>query len=378
MRYLKAIAQDRSGNGVADTILLHFYERSSNKPDELIHEAVAVDINADGVMDFQFTGDTKGDGIANVADKLLLKTFAETFLKVHWFNAGEHSQRVLVLVATHYSPEGVPNAVELGFFDRLSPRQKPTLIFQAAGYDGNGKGALDSFTRTDVNSDGIADNADKELIRSIGNSFLAFKWYDEASSDVIEPQQRSGPARYLKVTAQDMSGNGRADTVILHFYQQVAGCPDELVHEIFAVDMSADRKVDLQWAEDLNPASRPRMLEKHRVDTFADSFLKLNWFNKRSHWQRTLTMYVDRFGKTGGPDAIKLDFHERTAAQGKGSLVYAIAAYDDNADGVLELLSRCGVDCNGIADSADPELIRTLCATFLAFEWHASEEQCAI
>ncbi|NWA66035.1 hypothetical protein HX868_08860 [Pseudomonas reactans] len=175
-----------------------------------------------------------------------------------------------------------------------------------------------------------------------------------------------------------MSGNGRADTVILHFYQQVAGCPDELVHEIFAVDMSADRKVDLQWAEDLNPASRPRMLEKHRVDTFADSFLKLNWFNKRSHWQRTLTMYVDRFGKTGGPDAIKLDFHERTAAQGKGSLVYAIAAYDDNSDGVLELLSKCGVDCKGIADSADPELIRTLCATFLAFEWHASEVQCAI
>ncbi|WP_256578711.1 hypothetical protein [Pseudomonas sp. NS1(2017)] len=378
MRYLKAIAQDRSGNGVADTILLHFYERSSNKPDELIHEAVAVDINADGVTDFQFVADTNAAGMGNVADKLLLKAFAQTFLKLRWFNTGENSKRVLVLVATQYSPEGVPNAVEMGFFDRLSPVRKPTLTFRAAGYDGDGNGVLESFTPTDVNNDGIANTADKELIRSMCNSFLAFKWYDEASTDVIEPQQRSGPARYLKVTAQDMSGNGRADTVILHFYQQVAGCPDELVHEIFAVDMSADRKVDLQWAEDLNPDSRPRMLEKHRVDTFADSFLKLNWFNKRSHWQRTLTMYVDRFGKTGGPDAIKLDFHERTAAQSKGSLVYAIAAYDDNSDGVLELLSKSGVDCNGIADSADPALIRTLCATFLAFEWHAAEVQCAI
>lgn len=370
MRYLKAIAQDRSGNGVADTILLHFYERSSNKPDELIHEAVAVDINANGVMDFQFTGDTNGDGIANVADKLLLKTFAETFLKVHWFNAGEHSQRVLVLLATHYSSDGVPNAVELGFFDRLRPHQKPTLIFQAAGYDGNGKGALDSFSRTDVNSDGIANNADKELIRSIGNSFLAFKWYDKASSDVIEPQQRSGPARYLKVTAQDMSGNGRADTVILHFYQQVAGSPDELVHEIFAVDMSEDGKVDLQWAEDLNPASRPRMLEKHRVNTFADTFLKLNWFNKRSHWQRTLTMYVDHFGKTGRPNAVKLDFHESMGAGGKTSLVYKAAAYDGDSDGVLESFTNSDVDRNGVADKADKELIRSLCKAFLALAWY--------
>ncbi len=32
----------------------------------------------------------------------------------------------------------------------------------------------------------------------------------------------------------------RRSTVILHFYEQQAGCPDELIHEIFAVDMSAD------------------------------------------------------------------------------------------------------------------------------------------
>lgn len=104
------------------------------------------------------------------------------------------------------------------------------------------------------------------------NSFLAFKWYDKASADSSEHKQVSEPMRYLKVTAQDMSGDGHADTVILHFYQQQIGGPDVLVHEIFAVDMSADGKVDLQWADDLNPISRPRMLEQHRVDTFANTF----------------------------------------------------------------------------------------------------------
>ncbi|WP_252959588.1 hypothetical protein [Pseudomonas simiae] len=175
--------------------------------------------------------------------------------------------------------------------------------------------------------------------------------------------------RYLKANAQDMSGNGRADTVILHFYEHQVGCPDELVHEIFAVDMSADGRVDLHWAEDLNPASRPRMLDTERVDSFADSFLKLGWFNQRSHWQRTLTMYVDHFGKTGMPNAIKLDFHERTTSGCTSSLVYQAAAYDGDSDGVLESFTNSDIDRNGIANTADKELIRSLCTAFLAFGW---------
>jgi hypothetical protein len=175
--------------------------------------------------------------------------------------------------------------------------------------------------------------------------------------------------RYLKAVAQDMSGNGHADTVILHFYQQHPGCPDELIHEIFAVDMSADGRVDLQWAEDLSPGNRPRMLDKHQVDVFADSFLKLNWFNKRSHWQRTLTLYVDHFAKAGTPNAIKLDFHERIADACKGSLIYKAAAYDGDGDGVLESFTNSDIDHDGVANNADKELIRSLCKSFLAFEW---------
>lgn len=129
MRYLKAIAQDRGGNGKADTILLHFYERNPKQPDELIHEAVAVDMNADGVTDFQFAGDINGDGTSNIADKLLLKAFAETFLKLCWFNTGENAQRVLVLLAAHYTSEGVPNAVELGFSTDSAQFESPHSCF---------------------------------------------------------------------------------------------------------------------------------------------------------------------------------------------------------------------------------------------------------
>ncbi|MGU3306244.1 hypothetical protein ACLBW8_08245 [Pseudomonas sp. M5A4_2d] len=193
MRYLKAFAQDRSGNGKADTVLMHFYERSSNQPDDLIHEAVAVDMNADGITDFQFSGGNNDDSNSTVADTLLLKAFAGTFLKLCWFNKGEHSQRVLVLKVAHYTPAGAPNAVELGFFDRVSPVRKPTLIFQAAGYDGDGNGVLESFTRTDVNKDGIANNADKELIRSMCTVFLAFKWYDKADAGLSKRGQGADP-----------------------------------------------------------------------------------------------------------------------------------------------------------------------------------------
>lgn len=54
--------------------------------------------------------------------------------------------------------------------------------------------------------------------------------------------------RYLKATAQDLCGNGHADTVILHFYQQQPDGPDELIHETVGLDMTVDGKVDVQLA----------------------------------------------------------------------------------------------------------------------------------
>lgn len=178
MRYLKATAQDRSGNGRADTVLLHFYERPTYGADELIHEAVALDMNADGVVDFQFPGAIRPSGCAHAIDTLQLKTFANAFLKLNWFNRGESLQRVLVVLVAHYNKKGPPNAVELGFFDRCSPTRTSTATYLAADYDGDGDGVLESFTNSDVDKNGVADKADKELLRTLCNSFLAFEWYE--------------------------------------------------------------------------------------------------------------------------------------------------------------------------------------------------------
>ncbi|WP_232790552.1 MULTISPECIES: hypothetical protein [Pseudomonas] len=182
MRYLKATAQDRGGNGLADTVILHFYESSPNGIDQLCHEAVAVDMNADKAVDFQFAGDINFDGQSNVIDSYLLKAFANTFLQLHWFNRGESRQRTLVIAAIQDDQESPPSGVQLNFLDRRSPVRKATLAYQAAGYDADGNGVLESFSRTDMDRNGVIDRADKALVSSMCRNFLAFKWYDQRVS----------------------------------------------------------------------------------------------------------------------------------------------------------------------------------------------------
>ena len=174
--------------------------------------------------------------------------------------------------------------------------------------------------------------------------------------------------RYLRATAQDVCGNGQPDTVILHFYQQQAGCPDVLIHEIIGLDMTADRKVDVQWAGEHQPDALD--LDKRTLAAFANGFLALNWFNPTCHSGRSLVMYVDHLGRTGLPNAVKLDFHEQGATGRESSLIYKAAAYDGDSDGVLESFTNSDVDRNGVADKADKELIRALCTAFLAFKWY--------
>ncbi|KRA13554.1 hypothetical protein [Pseudomonas sp. Root569] len=179
MRYLKVTAQDRSGNGQADTVILHFYQRCSEGIDELIHETVAVDIDADRKVDFKFAGDINQDGTCDTVDSLLLKAFANTFLKLNWFNPGESWQRTLVMVGLYDYPQGPPNRVQLNFLNRRSPLRKPSLIYQAAGYDVDGNGVVEAFSRIDVDRNGVVNQSDQELVRHLCNSFLAFKWYEK-------------------------------------------------------------------------------------------------------------------------------------------------------------------------------------------------------
>lgn len=183
MRYLKAAAQDRSGNGKADTVFLHFYERGAGDGgfDELVHEAFAVDMNGDADVDLQTVVDIDVDGKNIVIDRQRLKVFANTFLKLKWFNSGESWKRSLVVVAVHEYEKSPPNGVKLNFLERRSAVRKPTLAYQASAYDGYGNGELEWFSHTDMDKNGVVDQADKELIRSLCSSFLAFAWYTDST-----------------------------------------------------------------------------------------------------------------------------------------------------------------------------------------------------
>ena len=173
MLYLKVTAQDRSGNGKADTVLLHFHDG----PGKLTHEAVALDISGNGSMDFGFAGDINHDGKQTFTDQTLLTTFAEAFLQLNWFNTGDNWERYLNIQAHNYHQDGTPNVVTLQFSEDDGTPCCPIRIKSAAAYDGDNDGYFDSFTNSDVNMDGVANKADKALLRKIVLSFLPFKWF---------------------------------------------------------------------------------------------------------------------------------------------------------------------------------------------------------
>ncbi|EIK73471.1 hypothetical protein PseBG33_5318 [Pseudomonas synxantha BG33R] len=173
---------------------------------------------------------------------------------------------------------------------------------------------------------------------------------------------------YLKAIAQDLHGNGHADTVILHFYQQRPGRPDELIYDIVGQEMTLGAK----WGGHSKAGALD--LDKRRIATFADNFLKLNWFNTASYWQRSLVLYVDDFGEAGWPASVTLEFRESKASGGKALLVSTAMGYDIDSDGVLETFTHSDIDHNGVADKADKALLRTLCKSFLAFEWYETKE----
>lgn len=174
MRYLKATAQDRSGNGKADAVLLHFH----NGPANQVHEAFALDMSADGLIEFGFAGDIDGDGKQDFQDQLLLTRFAEFFLKLNWFNEGDNWERYLKIAAADHQGDGSPNAVTLHFSEDNGTPGIAIGIRTAAAFDSDNDGELDFFTKRDVNADGMANKADEVLLRQIAEAYLAFRWFE--------------------------------------------------------------------------------------------------------------------------------------------------------------------------------------------------------
>ncbi|MFZ4966405.1 hypothetical protein ACL9RJ_19340 [Pseudomonas sp. Mn2068] len=179
MRYLRVTAQDRSGSGKADSVLLHFYQKNLCEPDEVVGEAIALDISGDGLSDFAFAADINRDGQIDQADIALLKLFANTYLQLNWFNKGASEQRVLCMFVGNHGKNGKPSAVCLQFRDRCEAGGKQSLVYSATAYDGGSNGRLDSFSNTDLDRNGVADKADKELLKTMASTYLQFKWHEK-------------------------------------------------------------------------------------------------------------------------------------------------------------------------------------------------------
>lgn len=175
MRYLNVVAQDRSGNGRADTVLLQFHDDSTN----LVFEAFAVDLTADGSIEFSYSGDINSDGKRNLQDEIQLAEFAEAFLQLNWFNSGRDRERCLKVEAKNYHGDGSPNVVNFQFTEDDGSPSTPVRIKTAAAYDGDNNDKLDSFTNSDINGDGVANTADKQLMRKLAEAYLAFCWFDD-------------------------------------------------------------------------------------------------------------------------------------------------------------------------------------------------------
>ena len=137
------------------------------------------------------------------------------------------------------------------------------------------------------------------------------------------------PARYLKVIAQNSTGQGHADTVLYQFFEH-----DHLQR------VAAD--ADLR-----------------RLKIFGKTYLKCAWFNAGESEERHLRIFSQNRSADGSPETVRLHFHE-------GSLIaYKAAAHDLDNDGGLEVILSSDVDNDGRADRTDRRRVASLVREFL-------------
>ncbi|WP_166221581.1 hypothetical protein [Pseudomonas atagonensis] len=175
MRYLKVTAQDRSANGWPDTVLLHFYEETTGARDALTHRAYALDITADGKVDFQ-AGDANNDGKENTKDERLLKSFANAFLQIDWFNRGLDRARSLKIFTEDFAGDGSPDTVRLHFYEGLEKTPEWSIAHTASSYDSDNDGKLDWVVSYDMNNSGERESRNQKLVSMLSALYLKFEW----------------------------------------------------------------------------------------------------------------------------------------------------------------------------------------------------------
>ena len=174
MRYLKVTAQDRSANRRADTLLLEFFEVSGRR-DKLSHKAYALDITADGKVDFA-AGDVTNDGKENRTDARLLGSFANAFLQLNWFNAGNSRDRYLKIFVDDFDNDGSPDTVRLHFHEGGGLAGRETLAYTASAYDTDNDAKIDWVVNYDTAVDGMQDVVDKKIISRLSSAYMKFGW----------------------------------------------------------------------------------------------------------------------------------------------------------------------------------------------------------
>lgn len=175
--------------------------------------------------------------------------------------------------------------------------------------------------------------------------------------------------RYLKVTVQDRIGNGRADSVLLQFYESACTPGDDvLVSKAFALDFDADGKVDYKMG-DVTHDGKENSVDQRLLKTFANACLRLNWFNPGASTKRYLKMFTEDFAGDGSPDTVRFHFHEGTGKPTDKTLAYTAAAYDTDNNGTLDWSIHFDMDNDGDTDATDRELVSLLSDTYLKFKW---------
>ncbi len=140
MRYMKVIAQERSGQGAPDTVQFEFYQ------DDRLQRA------------------------ATTADLQRLKSFGKTYLKCAWYNGGEGMDRHLRIFSLNPSADGTPESVLLHFHDGLS------ITYKAAVHDLDNDGLFEVTLSSDVDNDGRANRTDRARVTALAKQFLKVGW----------------------------------------------------------------------------------------------------------------------------------------------------------------------------------------------------------
>ncbi|AZF02489.1 hypothetical protein C4J95_5075 [Pseudomonas orientalis] len=174
MRYLKVFVKDNSANAKADTVDLLFLQRMPPLPDELVRKATAVDVSADGLVDYQMTGDIDGNGVAGHQGRELLKNFANAALKLSWFSQAPN--RSINLYVSRFDVAAKPAEIRLDLYQTDKPMiDKSRLKFSVTAWDFTGKGVMQ------LDDDALPldrfDTVDRKVLQTMSDLYLRFNWH---------------------------------------------------------------------------------------------------------------------------------------------------------------------------------------------------------